>query len=75
MWREIMIKKSTKRCLEVIILILGLLFSSTYVYATQSHTENFDKTYSLGVNQAENLVNVAQKQIGKSKANLTCCAR
>ena len=70
MWREIMIKKSTKRCLEVIILILGLLFSSTYVYATQSHTENFDKTYSLGVNQAENLVNVAQKQIGKSKANL-----
>ena len=40
------------------------------VFATQSHTENFDKSYSLGNDQIENLVNIAQKQLGKRKADL-----
>ena len=65
-----MIKKNIRRYLGIIILICGIIFSATCVYATQSRTENFDKTYSLGTNQADNLINVAQKQIGKSKSNL-----
>ena len=47
-----------------------LICFSVDVCATQSRTGNFDKTYSLGANQAENIVNVALKQLGKSKANL-----
>ena len=54
----------------MVLLVLLLMVPYQNVYATQSHTENFDKSYSLGSNQAENLVNVAQKQLGKSKANL-----
>ena len=65
-----MIKKNIRRYLGIIILICGIIFSATCVYATQSRTENFDKTYSLGTNQADNLINVAQKQLGKSKSNL-----
>ena len=65
-----MYQKCSKRCLSIVLLLFMVMFCSTNVYATQSHTENFDKTYSLGSNQAENLVNVAQKQIGKTKANL-----
>ena len=56
--------------MSTLVIVSMLMVSATNVYATQSHTENFDKTYSLGENQAENLVNVAQKQIGKTKADL-----
>ena len=65
-----MLRKSINGWLHVVLLVLLLMVPYQNVYATQSHTENFDKSYSLGSNQAENLVNVAQKQLGKSKANL-----
>ena len=52
------------------LLLFMITISSVSAYATQSRTENFNKTYSLGSNQAENLVNVALKQVGKTKANL-----
>ena len=65
-----MFKKYANSCLGIILLLFLLTFSSINVYATQSHTENFNKTYSLGTDQAQNLLNVAEKQLGKSKANL-----
>ena len=65
-----MLRKSISGWLHMVLLVLLLMVPYQNVYATQSHTENFDKSYSLGSNQAENLVNVAQKQLGKSKANL-----
>ena len=65
-----MFKKYANSCLGIILLLFLLTFSSINVYATQSHTENFNKTYSLGTDQAQNLLNVAERQLGKSKANL-----
>ena len=65
-----MLRKSINGWLHMVLLVLLLMVPYQNVYATQSHTENFDKSYSLGSNQAENLVNVAQKQLGKNKANL-----
>ena len=63
-------KKGRNYCLRLMLLLFMFTISSVSVYATQSRTENFNKTYSLGSNQAENLVNVALKQVGKRKANL-----
>lgn len=63
-------KKGRNYCLRLMLLLFMFTISSVSVYATQSRTENFNKTYSLGSNQAENLVNVALKQVGKTKANL-----
>lgn len=65
-----MVKKCFKSSLSIILLFFVVMFSSVRVYATQSKTENFNKSYNLGSDQAENLVNVALKQIGKSEANL-----
>lgn len=59
-----------KRCLSVVLVLTICMLSSIDVYATQSRTENFDKTYSISGNQADDLVNVAQKQIGKTKSAL-----
>lgn len=63
-------KKGRNYCLRLMLLLFMFTISSVSAYATQSRTENFNKTYSLGSNQAENLVNVALKQVGKTKANL-----
>ena len=63
-------KKGRNYCLRLMLLLFMFTISSVSVYATQSRTENFNKTYSLGSNQVENLVNVALKQVGKTKANL-----
>ena len=63
-------KKGRNYCLRLMLLLFMFIISSGSVYAAQSHTENFNKTYSLGSNQAENLVNVALKQVGKTEANL-----
>ena len=63
-------KKGRNYCLRLMLLLFMFIISSGSVYAEQSHTENFNKTYSLGSNQAENLVNVALKQVGKTEANL-----
>ena len=63
-------KKGRNYCLRLMLLLFMFTISSVSAYATQSRTENFNKTYSLGSDQAENLVNVALKQVGKTKANL-----
>ena len=59
-----------KNGLRLLMLLFMLIVSPISVYATQSRTENFNKEYNLGSNQAENLVNVALKQVGKTKAAL-----
>ena len=63
-------RKKLKVLLSVLVILGSLLLFPLNVFATQSRTENFDKSYSLGNNQVDNLVNVAQKQIGKRKSEL-----
>ena len=63
-------RKKLKILLSVFVILGSLLLFPLNAFATQSRTENFDKSYSLGNNQVDNLVNVAQKQIGKRKSEL-----
>ena len=59
-----------KQCLSVVLVLTICMFSSIDVYAAQSRTENFDKTYSISGNQADDLISVAEKQIGKKESEL-----
>ena len=63
-------KRELKVLLSVLVILGSLLLFPLSVFATQSRSDNFDKSYSLGNNQVDNLVNVAQKQIGKRKSEL-----
>lgn len=54
----------------VLVIISCNLYGPLKIYATQSKNENFSKNYSLGNNPADNLVAVAQAQLGKTKAQL-----
>lgn len=65
-----MTKKSIRKCIYAVLVLCLVIIPSVNAYATQSRTENFVKGYSLGSDQAQNLVNVAQQQLGKSKASL-----
>lgn len=65
-----MTKKSIRKCIYAVLVLCLVIIPSVNAYATQSRTENFAKGYSLGSDQAQNLVNVAQQQLGKSKASL-----
>lgn len=59
-----------KRCLSSALVLSICVFSSIDVYAVQSRTENFNKTYSISGNQADDLISVAEKQIGKTESAL-----
>ena len=53
------------------VFFVALFFVSlTTVNATQVRTGYYNRSYTLGNNQADNIVAVAQAQMGKTKAQL-----
>ena len=53
------------------VFFVALFFVSlTTVNATQVRTDYYNRSYTLGNNQADNIVAVAQAQMGKTKAQL-----
>ena len=54
----------------MVIIISVLSISSLTVNATQSKSENYNTSYSLGSNKVENLIIVAQAQLGRTKTQL-----
>lgn len=54
----------------IIFIIILTTISLSVVNATESKTENYSNSYTIGSNQADNIVAVAQAQLGKTKAQL-----
>ena len=58
----------------IMIMVLVVVYSNlvipTTIQASQSRSGNFSKNYTLGSNPADNIVAVAQAQLGKTKADL-----
>lgn len=56
----------------VSIIIIGYLITISFVNvgATQSRTDYFNKNYTLGNSQADNVAIIAEAQIGRTKAQM-----
>lgn len=53
-----------------ILVMLVCIFQSAQVFASQSKSQNYSRNYSLTGNGADDIVAVAQAQMGKTKAQL-----
>lgn len=62
------IKKITSVCMIFMLILCGVPMKQSL--AAQSMSGNFNKSYSLGNNDADNMVAIAQAQLGKTKAQL-----
>lgn len=63
------IKLKLQRIMSLVIVAL-FVFQATEVWATQSKSENFSKSYSLSGGGADKILAVAQAQIGRTKAQM-----
>lgn len=63
-------KKSVAKRIISIFLVAVLCVNPVKIQATQTQSSNFSKSYSLDGTQQDNIVAVAQAQVGKTKAQL-----
>ncbi len=64
-------KKSAKKILSCFLSVVTLTFTIPLIAnATQSRDHNFSKSYFLNGNPADDMLSVAQAQIGKTKSDL-----